>query len=137
MLGQKFVKFYCWQNKSILKFLTFSHNLNVRTLFRWIFWLRNQGYFPIFTVHTLMMACCGSIKSLSYLRTPLCKYVPIVPSTYLCKLPKCQYLHYKRLTRLTPSPCLTRILLYLRFKKRSFISLSLVQVKSCIIKTST
>ena len=50
-----------------------SHNLNVRTLFRWIFWLRNQGYFTNFH-STLMMACCGSIKSLSYLRVPQCMY---------------------------------------------------------------
>ena len=87
----------------------------------------------LYHIHsTLMMACCGSIKSLSYLRTPLCMYTKYIPmqitqmSIFTLQKTYRSYtksLHYMNLTNL-------------RFKKRSFIPLSLAQVKSCVSKFS-
>ena len=117
------------------------HNLNVRTLFRWIFWLWNQGYFATSTLMQrhgaesslwLMMACYTPLSHLvTSERHYVCtKYIPMqITQMSIFTLQKTytsytKSLHYTNFTNL-------------RFKKRSFISLSLAQVKSCVSKTST
>ena len=98
-----------------------SHNLNVRTLFRWIFLVAKSGL--LYHIHnTLLMACYGSIKSLSYLRTPLCMYQVHTYANY----PNVNIYTTEHLHVLHQVLVLHVDFTNFRFKKRSFISSSLM-----------